>query len=73
MDNDSTMVALLREIRTGQQEHLALYRDVTRRSLDAQQVAIDLQRRAAKLYRIVVVVAAALVAGLVATLFSLPF
>ena len=75
MDNDSTIVALLREIRAGQQEHLALYRDVTQRSLDVQQVAIDAQRlsievqkKSARLYRIVVSVAAVLVACLMGSL-----
>ena len=71
MDNESPMVALLREIRAGQQEQIALYREVTQRSLDAQQVAIDLQRRSARLYRVVVTVAAVLLAGLLAFLYSL--
>ena len=72
MDNDSTMVALLREIRAGQQEQIALYREVTQRSLEAQQAAIELQHRSARLYRIVVAVGAVLVAGLIAFLSSLP-
>lgn len=71
MNDDSTMVALLREIRAGQQEQIALYREVTQRSLDAQQVAIDLQRRSARLYRVVVTVAAVLVSGLLAFLHSI--
>ena len=72
MDNDSTTVTLLREIRAGQQEQIALYREVTQRSLDAQQASIELQRRSARLYRIVVAVGAVLIAGLIAFLFSLP-
>ncbi len=72
MDNESTMVDLLREIRAGQQEQIALYREVTQRSLDAQQAAIELQRRSARLYRIVVAVGAVLIAGLIAFLSSLP-
>jgi hypothetical protein len=69
---DEQVVQLLREIRAGQQEHLALYREITQRSLDAQQTAIDWQRRSARLYRIVVAVGAVLIAGLVAYLYSLP-
>jgi hypothetical protein len=68
---DDEIVQLLRDIRSGQQEHLALYRDVVQRSLDTQQVSVDLQRRSARLYRVVVSVAAVLVAGLFYYLHSL--
>jgi len=69
---DETIIQLLRDIRAGQQEHLALYREVTQRSLDAQQVAIDMQRRSARLYRSVVAVGSVLIAGLILFLYSLP-
>ncbi|MFC4821404.1 hypothetical protein [Dokdonella ginsengisoli] len=68
---DDEIVQLLRDIRSGQQEHLALYRDVVQRSLDTQQLSVDLQRRSARLYRVVVSVAAVLVAGLLYYLHSL--
>jgi hypothetical protein len=75
MDNDATIVALLREIRAGQQEHLAPYREVTQDSLAVQQVAIDTQRssiemqqKSAHLYCVVVSVAAVLVAFLITSL-----
>ena len=69
---DEQVVQLLREIRAGQQEHLTLYREITQRSLDAQQAAIELAQRSARLYRIVVAVGAVLIAGLIAFLYSLP-
>jgi len=72
MDNESTTVSLLREIRAGQQEHLAVYREVAQRSLDAQRQAIEMQRRSARLYRLVVAVAGVVIAGLVIFLASLP-
>ena len=56
---DEQIVQLLRDLRTGQQEHLALYRELAQRSIDAQKTALDLQRRTARLYRFVVSVAAA--------------
>lgn len=61
---DEQIVALLREIRAGQQEQLALYRELTERALLAQQTQLDVQRRAARFYRIVVSVTAILTAGL---------
>ena len=70
--SDETIVALLTELRDGQQQHLALYREVAQRSLDAQQTAIALQQRASRFYRIVVGVGAMLIAGLIVFLYSLP-
>ncbi len=70
--DDERIVALLTELRDGQQQHLALYRDVAQRSLDTQQTAIHLQRRASRFYRIVVAVGAVLIAGLIVFLYSLP-
>ena len=67
--NDERIVELLTELRDGQKEQLALYIDVTQRSLAAQQTSIALQRRIGRLYRIVVSVAALLVAGMLACLF----
>lgn len=67
--NDERIVELLTELRDGQKEQLALYIDVTQRSLAAQQASIALQRRIGRLYRIVVSVAALLVAGMLAYLF----
>ena len=66
------VIQLLREIRDDQREQIARYREVTQRSLDAQQTAIEIQRRASRLYRIVLAVAAVLVAGLIFYLHSLP-
>ncbi len=65
------ILQVLREIRIGQQEHIALYRQVAQQSLDAQQAAIAVARRSARLYRIVVSVAAVLVVGLIITLVQL--
>ncbi len=62
---------LLEEMRDAQRDHLAWSREVTQRSLAAQQTAIDVARRSARLYRIVVSVAAVLVAALLVLLFSL--
>jgi len=67
--NDERIVELLTELRDGQKEQLALYVEVTQRSLAAQQTSITLQRRIGRLYRIVVSVAALLVAGMLAYLF----
>jgi len=61
---DEQIVALLREIRAGQQEQLALYREQTGRALHLQQSQIGVQRRAARFYRSVVGVTAILTAGL---------
>ncbi|WP_313917031.1 hypothetical protein [Tahibacter sp.] len=55
---DEQVVQLLREIRDGQQELIALHRETAQRSLQAQQTTIDIQRRGARLYRIVVSVGA---------------
>ena len=68
---DEQIVQLLTELRDGQKEQLTLYREVAQRSLDAQQTAIDLQRRTGRLYRIVVSVGAILLAGLFVYLFFL--
>ncbi|MEO7062903.1 MAG: hypothetical protein ABI082_03905 [Dokdonella sp.] len=69
---DDEAIRLLRDLRAGQQEHLALYREITQRSLDAQQTAIELHCRSARLYRIVVTVGAILMIGLIIYLQSLP-
>ena len=66
------VVRLLTELREGQKEQLALSRDVARKTLDAQRMAIDLQRRGARLYRIVISVAALVTAGFGFYLYSLP-
>jgi hypothetical protein len=63
---DERIVELLTELRDGQREQLARYVDVTERSLAAQQTSIQLQRRIGRLYRIVVAVAALIVAGMLA-------
>ena len=67
---DEQIVQLLSALREGQKEQLALYREVTQRSLEAQKTAIAMQRRAMNFYRSVVAVAAILVAGLLAYLIS---
>jgi hypothetical protein len=76
--SDEAVVRLLeelcgvqRELRDAQREHLAWARDSMQRSLQAQQDAIDLARRASRFYRIVVAVAALLVLGLLAFLHHL--
>lgn len=69
---DEAVIELVRELRAGQKEHLALYREVTQQSLDAQPIAIGMQRRSARLYRIVVAVGAVLIADLIVLLHSLP-
>ncbi|MEO5623401.1 MAG: hypothetical protein ABIQ78_08310 [Dokdonella sp.] len=48
--HDDELIRLLRDLRVGQQEHLALYREIKQRSLGAQQPAIELQRRSARLW-----------------------
>jgi hypothetical protein len=68
---DEQVVQLLREIHAGQQELIALHRETAQRSLQAQQTAIDIQRRGARLYRIVVGVGAVALAALFYYLFSL--
>jgi hypothetical protein len=68
---DERIVELLTELRDGQREQLARYVDVTERSLTAQQTSIQLQRRIGRLYRIVVMVAALIVAGTLAYFFHL--
>ena len=70
--HEDTVVQLLREIRAGQQEQLEHYRETTSRALQIQQAAVDMQRRTARLYRIVVAVAAILAAGLILYLSTLP-
>ena len=68
-DSDDSIVRLLTELRDGQKEHLALYREVAQRSLDAQQTAITLQRRGARLYRIALSITAIVFIGLIVYLF----
>lgn len=68
---EERIIRLLAELREGQKEQLAFSREVSQRSLDAQRQAIELQQRGARLYRIVVTVAALVVAALGVFLFSL--
>jgi hypothetical protein len=70
-DTDGQIIQLLREIRAGQQEQLALYRETTQSALRAQQTALQAQLRTARLYRIVVAVGAVVMAGLIYYLFTL--
>ncbi len=69
--NDERIVQLLVELRDGQKEQLAFSREVTQRSLDAQHAAIDIQRRSARLYKIVVSVTLLIVTGLAVFLYSI--
>jgi len=68
---DESIIQLLREIRAGQQEQIALYRETTQAALQAQQTALQAQLRSARLYRIVVAVGAVVMAGLICFLFTL--
>jgi hypothetical protein len=70
--NDERIVQLLSELREGQKEQIALSRDVAQKSLDAQRTAIEIQRRGARLYRVVISVTALLVVGFIVYLYSLP-
>lgn len=67
---DEQVVQLLREIHAGQQELIALQRETAQRSLQAQQTTIDIQRRGARLYRIVVSVGAVALAAVFYLFFS---
>ena len=69
--NDERIIQLLVELREGQKEQLAFSRDVTQRSLDAQHVAMDIQRRSARLYKIVVSVTLMIVVGLALFIYSI--
>ena len=69
--NDDRIVQLLTEIRNGQQEHLREYREVARRSLDAQQSSLDIQRGHVKFYRAVVIVFAVVIGALSWYLYTL--
>ena len=70
-DPDEQIIQLLREIRAGQQEQIALYRETTETTLRMQQTALQTQLRSARLYRIVVTVGAVVMAGLIYYLFTL--
>ena len=69
--NDERIIQLLVELREGQKEQLAFSRDVTQRSLDAQHVAMDIQRRSARLYKVVVSVTLLIVVGLALFIYSI--
>ena len=69
--NDERIIQLLVELREGQKEQLAFSRDVTQRSLDAQHVAMDIQRRSARLYKFVVSVTLLIVVGLALFIYSI--
>ena len=71
--NDERIIQLLVELREGQKEQLAFSRDVTQRSLDAQHVAMDIQRRSARLYKFVVSVTLLIVVGLAVFLYSITY
>ena len=71
--NDERIIQLLVELREGQKEQLAFSRDVTQRSLDAQHVAMDIQRRSARLYKFVVSVTLLIVVGLAGFLYSITY
>jgi len=68
---DESIIQLLREIRAGQQEQIALYRQTTQSALQAQQTALQAQLGSARLYRIVVAIGAVVMAGLIYFLFTL--
>ncbi len=68
---DEQVLQLLREIRDGQQELIARHRETAQGSLQAQQTAIDIQQRGARLYRIVVSVGAVALAVLFYYFFTL--
>ena len=63
------VVALLTRIAETQNEALELARDTAKRSLEAQQLALALQQRTARLYRRVVAVSGIVVIALIAYLF----
>jgi len=69
--NEERIIQLLVELREGQKEQLAFSRDVTQRSLDAQHVAMDIQRRSARLYKVVVSVTLLIVVGLALFIYSI--
>jgi len=71
--NEERIIQLLVELREGQKEQLAFSRDVTQRSLDAQHVAMDIQRRSARLYKFVVSVTLLIVVGLAVFLYSITY
>jgi hypothetical protein len=69
--HEDPIPALLQEIRDLQKASLAEYRHVTQQSLEMQQRAVSRQEETARLYRRVVLVAAALSIPLLALLLYL--
>ena len=59
---------LLEEIRDAQLEQLAEYRRVTEQSLELQRRAVARQEQYARMYRVIIIVGAILVTGLLALL-----
>lgn len=70
--SEEHIVHLSPGLRAGQKEHTARYRDAAGQSLVTQRVAIDLQRRGATVYRIVISVAALSVTAFAIYLYPLP-
>lgn len=61
MQNSDEIKKLLTEIRDAQVEQLAEYRNVTQRSLELQQRAVNRQEQMSKLYRMVLLVGSVLI------------
>jgi hypothetical protein len=68
MEADGRTQRLLEEIRDAQREHLAEYRRVTEQSLDLQRRAVARQEQVSQLYKRVVILAGALIIGLLSLL-----
>ena len=71
MQDSDEIKKILSEIRDAQLEQLAEYRNVTQRSLELQQQAVNRQEKMSKLYRVVVLAGSVLIVRLILLLLYL--
>ena len=71
MEDQSRIEKILEEILDVQREQLEQYKNVTKRSLELQQIAVGRQEQISKIYRIALIVSAVVVAGIIGLVFYL--
>ena len=71
MEDQGRVEKLLEEILDVQREQLGQYKNVTKRSLELQQTAVERQEQIGKIYRIALIVSAIVVAGIIGLVFYL--
>jgi hypothetical protein len=71
MEDQSRIEKLLEQILDVQREQLEQYKNVTKRSLELQQIAVGRQEQISKIYRVALIVSAIVVAGIIGLVFYL--